>query len=92
MSAACDREPSMELSDFREELSPLWERTRGSSDVCIAVLDGPVDLTHPCFRGADLTVVESQRGAERLRRGPVGGGADHGTLVASLLFGQPGSP
>ncbi len=60
----------------------------GSPDVCIAVLDGPVDLSHPCFDGADLTVLAapdqhpSAQGAMSL----------HGTHVASLIFGRPGSP
>ncbi|SOB88851.1 S8 family serine peptidase [Streptomyces sp. 1331.2] len=60
----------------------------GDPAVCIAVLDGPVDLSHPCFDGADLTRLDT------LVTEPAGGGrmSLHGTHVASLLFGQPGSP
>lgn len=56
----------------------------GDPDVCIAVLDGPVDLTHPCFEGADVKRIDT------LVRDPAGRGAMslHGTHVASLLFGQ----
>jgi hypothetical protein len=41
----------------------LRERTRGHARVCVAVLDGPVDLEHPCLNGADLKVLS--------RNGPV---------------------
>ncbi|WP_449416121.1 S8 family peptidase [Phormidium nigroviride] len=61
----------------------------GHPQVCIAVLDGLVDLEHPCFRGADLT------GLPTLVSGqvkPDGGMSLHGTHVTSVIFGQPGSP
>jgi cyanobactin maturation PatA/PatG family protease len=58
----------------------------GDERIRIAVLDGPVDLDHPCFAGALLSVVETQAG---------NAGDDtalaHGTHVASIIFGQPGS-
>jgi len=59
----------------------------GHRDVCVAVLDGPVDVSHPCFAGADLTRIDT------LVKEPAGQGpmSLHGTHVASLLFGQPGS-
>ena len=66
----------------------LHAETLGDNRVCIAVLDGPVDLSHPCFHGADLrrldTLVSDNAGD-----GPM---SLHGTHVTSLLFGQPGSP
>ncbi|MBT2393406.1 S8 family serine peptidase [Streptomyces sp. ISL-1] len=66
---------------------PAQEEILGDPDVCIAVLDGPVDLSHPCFAGADVrrihTLVQDPSG-----RGPM---SMHGTHVASLLFGQPGT-
>lgn len=63
------------------------EELLGVPDVCIAVLDGPVDLSHPCFEGADLTRIDT------LVQDPPGRGpmSVHGTHVTSLLFGQPGS-
>src|SRR5262245_16793653 len=35
-------------------LRELWQRTRGDPAIRIAVLDGPVDLAHPCLVGAML--------------------------------------
>ncbi len=61
---------------------------KGDRRVCVAVLDGPVDRTHPCFQGAELTalptlVPEAARSDGRM--------SSHGTHVASIIFGQPGS-
>lgn len=58
---------------------------QGDERICIAVLDGPVELSHPCFAGARLTTLETIAG------GPNGGRAlAHGTHVASIIFGQKG--
>ncbi|MEU1268627.1 S8 family serine peptidase [Streptomyces sp. NPDC005799] len=57
-------------------------------DVCIAVLDGPVDVSHPCFAGADLRVIDTLVPSAP---GP-GPMSLHGTHVASMIFGRPGSP
>ncbi len=43
------------LSGIRE----LWAETLGDPAVCIAVLDGPVDLSHPSLKPANLTQVET---------------------------------
>ncbi len=69
-------------------LASLWEETLGDPEICIAVLDGPVDNSHPCFKGARL------RHLPTIAPGAVGSGAmsAHGTHVASVIFGQPGSP
>ena len=64
-------------------LQTLWEQTRGSEKITIAMLDGAADLKHPCFDGADLRVVESLV--------PADSSSCHGTGVASVLFGRPGS-
>ncbi|WP_375766852.1 S8 family serine peptidase [Archangium gephyra] len=69
-------------------LAELWAETLGDPRVTVAVLDGPVDLSHPCFEGADLTVLPTLVPA-------VAGDAaatEHGTFVASLLFGRHQSP
>lgn len=62
--------------------------TLGDPGVCVAVLDGPVDMGHPCFAGADITRLDT------LVHDPAGPGpmSTHGTHVASVIFGQPGSP
>jgi hypothetical protein len=59
----------------------------GEPEVCVAILDGPVDLTHPCFAGANVTRLDTLAAASA-RAGPA---SFHGTHVASLIFGQPGS-
>jgi cyanobactin maturation PatA/PatG family protease len=69
-------------------IDSLWGKTTGDPNIRIAVLDGPVDQSHPCFNGAQLSQVETL----------VSGVADeevasqHGTHVASVIFGQHGSP
>jgi cyanobactin maturation PatA/PatG family protease len=65
----------------------LQAKSLGSPDVRVAVLDGPADLSHPCFSTADLsrvaTMVQDPPGAGEM--------SAHGTHVASVIFGQPGS-
>ena len=70
-------------------LHRLQERTKGDPRVCVAVLDGPVDLGHPCFAGADLTVLPVLGGERAAVGGPM---SAHGTHVASVIFGQKESP
>jgi len=72
-------------------LLDLWAESTGDPRVAIAVLDGPVDRTHPALVGADLVTVEVV--APAIAR-PGGTATRHGTLAASLIFGQhgPGSP
>ncbi len=68
-------------------LDTLRQQTSGEPAICVAVLDGPVDLTHPCFVGARLdeieTVVANAAGHDIA--------TSHGTHVASVIFGQPGT-
>jgi cyanobactin maturation PatA/PatG family protease len=69
-------------------LRELWARTLGDARIAIAVLDGPVDRSHPCFAGAELTQLETLvRGVAR--DGPA---SRHGTHVASVIFGQHHGP
>lgn len=62
-------------------------QSRGDPRICVAVLDGPVDVTHDCFRGASLSSLETTADADVTR----GRATMHGTHVASLIFGQQGS-
>lgn len=68
-------------------LAALCEETLGDPRICIAVLDGPVDRSHPCFAEARLTelptLVSEAPGDGRM--------AAHGTHIASMLFGHPES-
>jgi subtilisin family serine protease len=68
-------------------LRALHRDSLGDPDICVAVIDGPVDLSHPCLAGANLrritTLVQDPAGT-----GPM---SVHGTHVTSMIFGQPGS-
>jgi cyanobactin maturation PatA/PatG family protease len=66
-------------------LSALWSETLGDPGICIAVLDGPVDIRHPSLDGADLTVLETMVG----HTAGHGSALLHGTFTASVIFGQP---
>lgn len=69
-------------------LKSLWAESIGDPDVCVAVLDGPVDQSHPCLQGANLsrlpTLVSDVAGSGIM--------AGHGTHITSVIFGQPDSP
>jgi cyanobactin maturation PatA/PatG family protease len=75
------------VEDLKQQLHMLWDECLGDPHICVAILDGPVDNSHPCFAGANLThlpaVIPSV--AER------GFASQHGTHVASIIFGQQGS-
>ena len=75
-------------------LSAMWAETLGDPRVMIAVLDGPVDLRHPCFAGAELITPTAHDPAPLNRQSaeqfdPLS--AEHGTHVTSVIFGQHGS-
>lgn len=64
-----------------EELIRLSEG--GSPEVRVAIIDGPVDHSHPALAGARLTVLSSSEDPSR---------STHGTHIASVVAGQPGTP
>jgi cyanobactin maturation PatA/PatG family protease len=66
----------------------LWEESLGEPGICVAVLDGPVDQSHPCFDGATITRLQTLVPGVADR----GSASQHGTHVASIIFGQPNSP
>src|SRR5262249_26884742 len=69
-------------------IEPVWAETRGDERVCVAVLDGPVDRSHPSLRGANLSPLPGLAPAQ-----PDDGPAcRHGTHVASVLFGRHDGP
>jgi hypothetical protein len=70
-------------------LAALRSHTRGAASVRVAMIDGPVDRTHPCFSGATLT--DTPAGWTRDDSDDDGFIA-HGTGIASMLFGQPDTP
>ncbi|MDZ8236939.1 MAG: PatA/PatG family cyanobactin maturation protease [Nostoc sp. ChiQUE01a] len=70
-------------------LETLSTISQGNNSICVAVLDGPVDRAHPCFQGADLRYLPSLVKDDARIDGNM---SAHGTQVASVIFGQPGSP
>jgi subtilisin family serine protease len=62
----------------------LWDESLGNPNVCVAVLDGPVDQSHPCFDGANLTRLPTLVSGVADQ----GSASQHGTYVASIIFGQ----
>lgn len=80
---------TMQPSASLAGLDRLWQETQGDPRVVIALLDGPVDPAHVCFRGARL---ESCGGGRATPSAASRGLATaHGTHVASTIVGQPGS-
>ncbi len=65
-------------------LKELWAETLGDPRICIAVLDGPVDQSHPSLAAANLTKLETLVSGF-VNQGPA---SQHGTHIASLIFGQ----
>lgn len=75
---------SVQQENLWGTLDDLWTQTLGSREVCIALLDGPVDLTHRSFEHAPLLEITPTFSADL-----VGGPASiHGTQLASIIFGQ----
>ena len=66
-------------------LQELWTDPLGDPQVCIAILDGPVDTRHPSLVNAAITPVDTVL-RSTCRDGVA---CSHGTYIASLIFGQP---
>ena len=69
-------------------LPELWAETMGDERICIAVLDGPVDQSHPSLAAANLTRLDTLVPGVA-DQGPA---SHHGTHIASVIFGQHGGP
>jgi cyanobactin maturation PatA/PatG family protease len=69
------------------QLKSLWNESLGVPGVCVAILDGPVDQSQPCFEGANLTQLPTLVSGVADR----GSASQHGTHVASVIFGQHSS-
>ncbi len=70
------------------QLNPLWHESLGDPGICVAILDGPVDQSHPSFNGANLTRLPTLASGITDRASI----SQHGTHIASVIFGQHGSP
>lgn len=77
---SADRTNGLNLSGLQE----LWSESYGDPRVCVAILDGAIDQSHPAFVGAQLRRLPSlvSRGTDE------GQASSHGTHVASIIFGQ----
>jgi cyanobactin maturation PatA/PatG family protease len=71
-------------------LLELQKLTLGDPAIKIAILDGLVDLDHPCFNTTDARLVPWSSNAV-LPAESVGLARKHGTAICSLIFGKPGS-
>jgi len=58
----------------------------GDPRIRVAVLDGPIDLSHPCLDGSVIEVLAASSNGDANSAA-----AAHGLHVASIIFGQPGS-
>jgi subtilisin family serine protease len=75
-------------------VAELWELTLGDPFVRLALVDGPADLTHPCFEGAQIEILSPSwlpHEVQEAAPGAVAGRLEHGTWAASVLFGRHGS-
>jgi subtilisin family serine protease len=81
MSVMATTEAQLDLVRLRR----LMSLTTGTSDIAIALLDGPVDAGHPHLVRESI---HASSGAATACRAPGGTACQHGTLVAGVLVGQ----
>jgi len=79
----------MSIAPVSQLFSAVWGITLGDERIRIAVLDGPVDRTHSAFQGARLGAIDTSLSPPGASQGVA---SEHGTHVASLIFGQHESP
>jgi subtilisin family serine protease len=72
------------------KIIPLMERTSGSPDVKIGVVDGPVSTQHPDLSGGQLFEVSGNNGANCARANSMA--CLHGTFIAGILSAKRSSP
>jgi len=88
MSETFLHSPSFDITAI-PGLSALWEATNGYSDICIAVIDGAIDYSHHCFQKAPLKPAAGS-GLHNLPDNDTA--LQHGTAVASIIFGAHDGP
>ena len=74
--------------DLLTGIRELWAETVGDPAICIAVLDGPVDLSHPSLKATKLTQMETLVPGTA----DLGMASRHGTHIASVIFGRHDGP
>jgi cyanobactin maturation PatA/PatG family protease len=69
-------------------LDDLWRETTGDPRIRVAILDGPVDNMHPSLASANLNQLATLVPGVA-DQGPA---SQHGTHIASIVFGQHDGP
>ena len=72
------------------KLSPLMARGRGSPELKIGLIDGPVAIEHPDFESEHLRAISANSKATCTRTNSAA--CLHGTFVAGILSAKRGSP
>jgi subtilisin family serine protease len=72
------------------KLTALMERTRGSREVKIGLIDGPVVIQHPDLAGEHLREIPGNNGATCTQANSTA--CLHGTFVAGILSAKRNSP
>ena len=72
------------------KFTALMERTSGSPEIVIGLIDGPVIKNHPDLAGAPIREIPGKPSSACIRIGSVA--CQHGTFVAGILSAQRGSP
>ncbi len=70
-------------STFLHALGELRDLSDGARGVKVAVIDGPVDCSHPSLSSSNIRWLLQQRGVEA--SGPA---IDHGTHIVSIIAGS----
>jgi cyanobactin maturation PatA/PatG family protease len=79
--------PSSDQSAAVSGIETIWNETQGDARICVAVLDGPVDLADPSLRGASLQQLEGLVPS----RPDDGRATQHGTHIAKIIFARDSS-
>jgi hypothetical protein len=77
---------SGDMASYLPELKRIWQESTGGAEIKVAIIDGPADLSHPCFKGAALT--PSEAFISRNNNAPL---FNRGTNSASIILGQHGT-
>jgi subtilisin family serine protease len=70
-------------------LRPLMEISKGSSDISIGIIDGPVDLDHPSYSNSKIRTTKESEYAKCTRADSIS--CLHGTFVTGMLVSERGS-
>lgn len=75
------------ITNHLPELKRIWQESIGEPEIMVAIIDGPADLSHPCFEGADIIYL----GAPASRDAKIAPLFQNATAVASIIFGRHSS-